>query len=407
MQKQNFLLIKASFALFLLYFVYDIPAAINTSIIFNNTSANAQQLSYLYAAYAMPNMIFPLISSYFYRYLHNYLVFYIVFMIIIGQKIFTNGLLNENLNICIYGRIFYGIGVESYFAFVQNRISILFKEKQVAMSINIFIAVGRMGTVFTFFISPLFIERFSIELLNNIAFYIVILATVLILLLYEKTSMDDIVQNSSAIPKSDKYAIFLLLQIIFLFACLWSPFYNIAPIMFQIRFGFDKIHASRFLCYIEGSSIFLGFLIGYFVDYFGNKIFFIMISGILIFLSHCIFMFKKGPFALAITMLAFAAPMMACYWPCISKLTCEKDMSRLIGIVMCVINTSYMLSPIVTSLLLRFDKSYFYAEEYLLVLSVLLIYKIFQFLQYNNEKNLKLNEPEIKKRSKSKINLYP
>ena len=189
MEKQNFLLIKASFVLFLLYFVYDIPAAINTSIKFNNTPANAQQLSYLYAAYAMPNMIFPFIFSYLYKYLYNYIIFYIIFMIVLGQKIFTKGLLSENLNTCIYGRIFYGIGVESYFAFVQNRISALFKDKQVATSTNIFIAVGRMGTVLTFFISPLFIERFSIKLLNNIAFYIVILATVFILFLYEHTNM--------------------------------------------------------------------------------------------------------------------------------------------------------------------------------------------------------------------------
>lgn len=396
MKENRIFLANASIALFLLYFAYDIPAAINTSIQFQGKSATQQQLSYLYAAYALPNIICPLIFGAIYAYIKHNLLFIILFCIFSGQALFTQGMFKENIKTAICGRILFGMGLESYFVYANNKISQYFIGKKLAVSMSMFLAIGRMGTVTTFFINPILLIKYSVNTIHVVGFGLTGLAMLFILLLYifPGTEAENIEEH--AINQTNKkHALFILLQIIFLFACIWAPFYNLAPIMFQKRFGFDKIHSSRFLCYIEGSSIFLGLIIGYYVDYYGKKLYFVLTSAILITVAHSIFLFKYATVNFSIGFLALAAAMMACYWPCIPKIITEEYLAINFSGIVCIVNAAYTISPLVAAFLLKYNAIYTYTEEYMFVLSFILIYKIITLIQYNAKHNLQLNAPEI------------
>ena len=394
MEEKRLFLFLTSIALFLLYFVYDIPASINTSIKFNNKNANAHQIALLYTAYAIPNIISPLIMSRMTKIIKNKILLLLSFFILVGQTIFIAGMKNENLKLSILGRIFLGIGLESYFVYVNNKITLYFIGNELAVAMGLFLAVGRFGTVTTFFINPLLISIFEIKHIHLIGYLLTCIAFSLIIYIskFNKECSESIIE----IEENNKKALYLLFQIVFLFGCIWAPFYNIAPLMLQTRFNSSKVHASRYLCYIEGSSIFLGSIIGLFVDHYGKKLYLVLTSGILILTAHLNFLFKFCRFTNSIGLLALAAPMMACYWPCISKVVNKDKLTEVYSLIICIVNVAYTLSPLIVSFLLKYNKDYTFAEEFLSGIAIILIYKLIKLCQLNRREKYGLNEPEIK-----------
>ena len=89
------------------------------------------------------------------------MIVFLSILIITGQIIFTIGVFLKSLFTMILGRAIFGIGNESFIT-IQNKItSENFKQNQLSTALSIFNACGRLGTVLTFFITPLIAKYFS------------------------------------------------------------------------------------------------------------------------------------------------------------------------------------------------------------------------------------------------------
>ncbi len=82
-------------------------------------------------------------------------------LVLIGQIIFTLGVLIQKFSIMILDRIIFGMGGES-FAVIQNRILFdYFKGRDLAMAVDFFNCLGRLETAFNYFITPFVDYHFS------------------------------------------------------------------------------------------------------------------------------------------------------------------------------------------------------------------------------------------------------
>ncbi|ORD95139.1 hypothetical protein ECANGB1_2773 [Enterospora canceri] len=407
MKERDQFVAVASIALFLLYFVYDIPAAINSSIAFGGSPATAHQVAVLYTAYALPNTVCPLAFGHLHGFIRNGILFILATFVFLGQAIFTTAILMESISLAALGRVFYGIGLESFFVFCESRITAYYAGSELAVATGLFLSIGRLGTVFTFYFSPQTALSYGAIFLCKGGFVLICLAAALMTSLFTYKSPkdeDESEETPVSAPVSDSHLLFLVYQCVFLFGAIWAPFYNIAPLMLQIRFSFSQVEAGRFLGCVEGSSIFLQSLVGLFVDHCGYKLFVVLASALLILVAHANFLLRFASVPVSIGALALAAPMMACYWPCIPKVVSPSQLPMTLSRISCLLNLAYTVSPLVASLLLRISPDYSAAELYICGLICVLLYKIVGLIWANQKLGGGLNEPEISKRCKGDTN---
>ncbi|KAL6121927.1 mfsd1 [Nucleospora cyclopteri] len=407
MNKREKLLAISSAALFTFYFAYDVPGAINTSMKFKGKEATELQIALLYSFYAVPNVFTPFILGKLLHNSKNSMIILLLSLISTGQLLFIISLKKEIFKYALLGRLLFGIGVESFVVFIDKELIDHFIGRELGFAMGTFNSVGRLGTVINFLISPFIAEKYSVIVIYNLSLIIVIVAVILCLylMIIVDKNVEEEELNTPVASDSPGNAFKTLLTISFLLGCVWAPFYNIAPLMLKKRFNINKITAGRVLSCIEGASVFLQSLIGAFIDYVGYKLYLILISSILIGIAHFNFMTKMYDFHISVALLTLAAPLLTCIWPCVPKLVQKSHLSKSLGLMMCVINLAYAISPIIASLFLYFDQSYFITELYSVFICILLIFHVIKLNIQNNKLDLNLNEPEINLNSEKLRNI--
>jgi MFS family permease len=161
-------------------------------------------------------------------------------------------------------------------------------------------------------------------------------------------------------------AFFVLLSISFLFALVWAPFYNIAPMLFQKRYGLSSISSGHMLAIVEGMSLVLVLITGTAADVYGYKLWFVAAGSMLLLLGHfSIFLDATSPY-FAVFLLGCAGPLISCYWPCIPSLVSEEALGTGFAAIYCALNFAFTFSPIAVALLVGRDATYTSVELYLL-----------------------------------------
>lgn len=160
--KERFrVLARSGIVLFACYYSYDIPSALNKYLVMDGKAFDTSRITYLYAAYAMPNIVCPFIIG---RYIQNRkprLAHYLCLIILAGQALFSLGLSVQSYVLMVIGRIVHGLGGEG-FSFVQSRtITLHFKDKELALSMACFSGLGRLGTISNFILTPFVAENAS------------------------------------------------------------------------------------------------------------------------------------------------------------------------------------------------------------------------------------------------------
>ena len=106
------------------YYCYDIPASLHTQLknylpaLSQETRANSNRFeilfSLLYSVYSVPNIFLPFLGGFFVdRFGVRICLLCFVFLILVGQGIFSYGLVYKSWGVMLFGRVIYGLGGES------------------------------------------------------------------------------------------------------------------------------------------------------------------------------------------------------------------------------------------------------------------------------------------------------
>ena len=106
------------------YYCYDIPASLHTQLknylpaLSPDSRSNSNRFeilfSLLYSVYSVPNIFLPFLGGFFVdRFGVRICLLCFVFLILLGQGIFSYGLVYQSWGIMLFGRVIYGLGGES------------------------------------------------------------------------------------------------------------------------------------------------------------------------------------------------------------------------------------------------------------------------------------------------------
>ncbi|WEL39713.1 D-galactonate transporter [Encephalitozoon hellem] len=190
-------------------------------------------------------------------------------------------------------------------------------------------------------------------------------------------------------------AFYILVGMSFLFALIWSPFYTVAPMLFQKRYGLSAVSSGNILATIEGTSLVLITFTSAIADAYGFKLWLIMAGCILFLIGHSgIFFNFLSPYASA-TLLGFSGPLIACYWPCIPSLVSEESLGTGFATIYCILNLAFTFSPVVVAFLATGDDSYDNVEAYILVIGTLALILVGFLFYLNKKQSLGLNRKTL------------
>lgn len=183
----------------------------------------------------------------------------------------------------------------------------------------------------------------------------------------------------------------LLVAISFLFALAWAPFYNVAPILFQKRYGLDIVSSGNMMAIIEGMSLVLIIVTSTAADAYGLKLWFVAGGCVFLLLGHLgIFLDFVSPY-MPVVMLGFAGPLMACYWPCIPSLVSEESLGTGFATMYCILNLAFTFSPMAVAFLASGDQSYNNVEIYMLTAGLCALVLIGALSYLDRKQSLGLN----------------
>ncbi|KAH9411462.1 major facilitator superfamily protein [Ordospora pajunii] len=190
-------------------------------------------------------------------------------------------------------------------------------------------------------------------------------------------------------------AFYVLVAISFMFALVWAPFYSVAPMLFQKRYGLSTISSGNILAIIEGISLVLITFTSTITDIYGMKLWLIAAGCILFIMGHSGIYFAVMSPHLSAVMLGLSSPLIACYWPCIPSLVSEESLGTGFATIYCILNLAFTFSPIAVAFLATGDSSYDSVEAYILAIGAcsLVLTGILSYL--NLKQSLGLNAKPV------------
>jgi MFS family permease len=145
------------------YYCYDIPASLHKQLqdyLPRNTTSmpkysNFELLfSLLYTVYSVPNMVLPFFGGFLVdRFGIRICFLRFVFLILLGQGIFTLGLVFKSWGIMLFGRVLFGLGGESLGVANGALLSEWFKGTNVCVRTCVCMLLSQLGFLFFSFFS--------------------------------------------------------------------------------------------------------------------------------------------------------------------------------------------------------------------------------------------------------------
>lgn len=482
----HFQLLSSGLSTFLFYYAYDTPASLNSSIIIGGEALDAERLSFLYSAYAFPNILAPILFYYKKSVKSSGLRF--SSLVLVGQAIFLLGVYSNLFLVMVIGRFFIGLGLETYVVIQNQIIAEIFDRNLVYL--NLFSSFSRSGTVCCFLLSKGIEEsvgfRASLAFSTFVVFigFLVCLGnhyfqnkvngsrnlnietesensaeTVFDINEAEKTDYSNITnsgdksvalfkihyKNENSVWKNDeelfdlkpfdqkdkkpaidnlnsvnkfknqktdknceknilkesenlkksykgfKPAFFFIVLFCLFFSSVWAPFYNVATLMFQKRFGATPRRASNLLAITEFTALIFYFILGLISKKTGKKLDFIFAGCCLLTMSHLLFLYKKMSLEFICFCLGLSGPMVNFYWPSTVFVVDSENLGRGFAILSCISNLSYTVAPIIAGKLIIYG-GYYYVEKFILSICIIAFSILLVTIYMNKKFSLNLNK---------------
>jgi len=404
------MLTSVGFTGFTIYYAYDLPGALNYALGFPKSSS-ATRIGILYLAYSVPNMLLPYLFGSIAARFRYALLFILAFTVSFGQLIFTMGVYLNRFSVMITGRAVMGIGGESY-SIIQNMIiSERFKITELSGAMTFHTVCAKMGTVLSFIITPMISGNsntmmacvFSLALTASGC-----ISTYNFCTRHRQADLPLDIPEYQVAPMLDEgrprepveirqltgvESPFRLIMLIhFIIGCAWSPFYNVAPMIFQTRFKMDASISSYSVSFVEVISLMVTAIISYLIGNIGNNLNLALVGCCLLLLSHLNMVLYTDIVLRSIVLLGLASSLIYLYLPCMPKIVEKEDLPLTFALLCCGSNVAFSVSPLCVAALTTRDSTYLLVEVYIVILSFVGLVMLILLSYMNVKHSLGLNK---------------
>ncbi|KAH9386552.1 uncharacterized protein NEMAJ01_1448 [Nematocida major] len=351
--------ILSSSALFFFFFAYDSPSPMYSGLreIFGDRYEEYHNL--LYAAYAVPNLLLPLLFNLSDNSEPAKMV-YTYALIVAGQSIFCLGVGMGVFELMLAGRFIVGLGGES-FSIAQNKmLASLFSPHEHGKVFGLCLSIGRLGSILAYLLLGTLIEQgaFVCALISTA---LVWLGGLFILITYRKW---EVKWQECCEPLEEEEVHHLLpffIAMTVLLACATSPFSSNNSAILQKRLGIDFKQASRALAFQEATALIFTIFISIATDKFGHRLSCICLGTLFLTLGHSMIFYSSPLYWISVFLLGMSSALQACSWPCYPLLLSQSKLAIGLSLLSCFINLAYSACPPIIS---RISDPSFRVSEY-------------------------------------------
>ncbi|HDP99820.1 MAG TPA: MFS transporter [bacterium] len=348
-------LVFISIAAMASYFAYDCIGPL-TPLLKQELGLSSTQVYMLYSIYSIPVILFVVIGGVLADKLG------VRKAAILFTALFTLGTVltaSENYIIMLIGRVFFGIGAESYYVVMNKILAKWFKNRGLAMAFGINLFLCRAGTYAAFFGLPWIAENFTL----SSALWIVAAINIFglfVTFLYgildrygEKRNFVSFVEEVDEQPFKLRQALKLPLAfwvISLLCMTYYSaifPFQGAATDFFVERYTLDTVAAGRLAGTIILISMFTTWIFGAIVDRIGKRATMLIIGSLAMIPCHVSMAYTNiNPWIPMIVLGISFSLVPAALWPALPLMVKEKQLGTAYGVIAMVQNIGLFIFPL-------------------------------------------------------------
>ncbi len=286
----------------------------------------------------------------------------------IGHGLMTKFLTgySPELKMMMLGRLFFGLGAETFYVVVSKGIVKWFKGKELALAFGINLALARAGTALALIYSPILVGEnvnghysswTNATWLGAILMAIGFIAFLFYMffdLKFDRHSSEKIVAgDDEKFVISDVFALFKnksFLYITILCVLFYSavfPFLTYTPDLLHNKFGMDLQLSGKIASILPFGTVLFTPIFGWFVDKKGKSASLMIYGSILLILVHLTLSLTTLYPYIPIFVLGIAFSLVpAAMWPAVSKIVAEKRLGTAYGLMFSIQNLGLFAFPI-------------------------------------------------------------
>lgn len=276
---------------------------------------------------------------------------------------------SPELKMMLLGRIFFGLGAETFYVVVNKGIVKWFKGRELALAFGINLSIARAGTAFALILSP----RLAIQNINGLETILpnwtntIWLGTMLVAIgfitflfymIYDlkfdrQSSIKNETRSDEKFQISDVFSLFKIKSFIYitilcvLFYSAVFPFLTYAPDLFHNKFGMDFHLSGNIAAILPLGTILFTPIFGWFVDNKGKSASLMIYGSLLLIIVHLTLSLTTIYPYIPIFILGIAFSLVpAAMWPAVSKIVEEKRLGTAYGIMFSIQNLGLFAFPI-------------------------------------------------------------
>ncbi|KAJ1612209.1 putative transporter with signal peptide [Cryptosporidium canis] len=367
---------------------------------------------------SVPNLIFPLLAGVLIDTVSlYYLSMVLISFLVIGQFVLTIGFGAKSLTTMLIGRCIFGLGSESSLIAFNSLLIRYFPDWEVALALSICLAIGRIGSVLSDMVSPIIATLFPVYWTFLLGLLLLVVGGISVIVNLNKYYLEDLSSESTnnmftesktnscadlishhEITRTSKSSyisnlkfrtalvgrkirglgrLYWYLSILGLLSySVIMPFNYIAgPLIVETQYkdipaSTARQYAGIIMSLLYAVSVLVLPILGWIVDRVGERCKLLTISVGFLALAHAL-MLKLHP-AISVTILGFGYTLFATvYWPCISLSVPPTLLGTALGVVTCIQNFGFIITPIQVAFLHSTFKSYVAVEAFFLLICIM------------------------------------
>lgn len=367
---------------------------------------------------SVPNLIFPLLAGVLIDTVSlYYLSIVLISFLVLGQFVLTLGFGMKSLTTMLIGRCIFGLGSESSLIAFNSLLIRYFPDWEVALALSICLAIGRIGSVLSNMVSPIIATLFPVYWTFLLGLVLLVFGGISVIANLKKYYLEDLSNESTdnifnetktnshadlishnEIIKTSKSSYFSQLKFRIVLVgrkirglgkLYWyltilgllsysviMPFNYIAgPLIVETQYkdiptSTARQYAGIIMSLLYAVSVLVLPILGWIVDRVGERCKLLTISVGFLALAHAL-MLKLHP-AISVTILGFGYTLFATvYWPCISLSVPPTLLGTALGVVTCIQNFGFIVTPIQVAFLHSTFKSYVAVEAFFLLICIM------------------------------------
>lgn len=273
---------------------------------------------------------------------------------------------SPELKMMMLGRLFFGLGAETFYVVVNKGLVKWFKGRELALAFGVNLAIARAGTAFALIFSPILVGNqigSSYPTWTNAVWLGTILMTIgfitfLFYMIYDVKFDRQTSKTSKSEPEekfqiSDVFSLFKIKSFVYitilcvLFYSAVFPFLTYAPDLLHNKFGMDLQLSGKIASILPFGTVLFTPIFGWFVDNKGKSASLMIYGSLLLIIVHLTLSLTTLYPYIPIFILGIAFSLVpAAMWPAVAKIVEEKRLGTAYGLMFSIQNLGLFAFPI-------------------------------------------------------------